>query len=336
MLDLDYAETRFIIDTVQAASQLVTEIQQALVAAAITKDDRSPVTVADFAAQALVGRALAHAFPDDLLVAEEDSHTLRAPESRPVLETVTRFVRGRVGGATPEEVCDWIDHNRAETAHRFWTLDPIDGTKGFLRGDQYVIALALVEEGEVVLGALACPELRVEDLHLGKSPVNKGVLALARRGQGAWLAPLDAAGDPQAYESIGVSPRENPRQARLMRSFEAGHTNVGQIDRFAEELGIEVEPVRMDSQAKYVVLAAGGGELMLRLLSPKAPDYREKIWDQAAGSLILEEAGGRITDLDGRELDFRQGRLLRSNRGVLASNSLLHDAALRALRSIGA
>ena len=52
-----------------------------------------------------------------------------------------------------------IDRGGRESGHRFWTLDPIDGTKGFLRGDQYVVALALVVKGEVQIGALACPNL---------------------------------------------------------------------------------------------------------------------------------------------------------------------------------
>jgi 3'(2'), 5'-bisphosphate nucleotidase len=94
--------------------------------------------------------------------------------------------------------------------------------------------------------------------------------------------------------------------------------------------------VRMDSQAKYAVLAAGKGDLMLRLLSPAKPNYREKIWDQAAGSLVVEEAGGRITDLCGERLDFTVGRTLDNNRGILASNGHLHLAALEALKSLGA
>jgi 3'(2'), 5'-bisphosphate nucleotidase len=91
----------------------------------------------------------------------------------------------------------------------------------------------------------------------------------------------------------------------------------------------------MDSQAKYAVLASGGGEIILRMLSSKQPDYREKIWDQAAGSLILEEAGGKITDLTGLDLDFSTGRTLSKNRGVFASNSVLHDVVLETLKTIG-
>ena len=106
------------------------------------------------------------------------------------------------------------------------------------------------------------------------------------------------------------------------------------MDYLADELSTTAEPVRMDSQAKYMVLAAGKAELYLRFLSPRQPDYKEKIWDQAAGSLIVEEAGGKVSDLYGLPLDFTTGRTLRSNRGVLASNKILHQAALNALRAI--
>jgi 3'(2'), 5'-bisphosphate nucleotidase len=122
----------------------------------------------------------------------------------------------------------------------------------------------------------------------------------------------------------------------LLRSFESGHTNVSQIDILADKMGIEAEPVRMDSQAKYAVLASGGGEIYLRLLSSQKPNYREKIWDQAAGSIVIEEAGGRVTDLDGKPLDFTQGRTLAANRGICATNGILHTDTLNALEAISA
>lgn len=122
----------------------------------------------------------------------------------------------------------------------------------------------------------------------------------------------------------------------MMRSFEAGHTNVDQVDDIAAALGVAGSAVGMDSQAKYAVLAAGGGELLFRLLSPKRPDYKEMIWDQAAGSILLEEAGGRITDLSGKALDFGKGKTLAANRGVFASNGALHEAGLAAIAAVGA
>lgn len=118
--------------------------------------------------------------------------------------------------------------------------------------------------------------------------------------------------------------------------MESAHTNVSQIDQVAATLGVQIEPVRMDSQAKYALLAAGQGEIYLRLLSSRQPDYREKIWDQAAGSLLVEEAGGVVTDLDGKPLDFTAGRMLVNNRGICATNNLLHPLVIQALHASGA
>lgn len=331
MLTLDRPETKFALQVVRQASQLVKLVQAEMVSPAITKDDRSPVTVADFASQALVGRVLTETFPEDTLVGEEDSSTLRQPSGQATLKQVTHFVSKVSPGATPERVCEWIDRGSGEPSTRFWTLDPIDGTKGFLRGDQYAVALALIAEGQVQIGVLGCPNLGV-GYQEGVS--GAGTLAVAVRGEGSWVASLD--GDMTNLQQSSVSKRDDPAKARLLRSFESGHTNINQIDYFSEELGVEVDPVRMDSQAKYVLLAVGKGDLYLRLLSPKQPNYREKIWDQAAGSLIVEEAGGRVSDLSGKALDFNAGRTLQNNRGILASNSYLHAEALQALRAIQA
>jgi 3'(2'), 5'-bisphosphate nucleotidase len=330
MFSLESPELQFAIHAVRQASRLVKQVQAELVSPALTKDDRSPVTVADFASQSLVGCQLSAAYPDDPLVGEEDSTALRAAQAGDMLEQVTRFVARLVPQADSAAVCAWIDRGKADPAQRFWTLDPIDGTKGFLRGDQYAVALALIVAGQVQIGVLGCPNLRS-----GYQPVvdGPGSLAFAVRGAGAWLASLEG---EDGFTRLQVSTCQDPVQARILRSFESGHTNVSQVDLFARALGVQAEPVRMDSQAKYVVQAAGQGELYLRLLSPRQPDYREKIWDQAAGSLLIEEAGGRVTDLGGKPLDFSAGRELSNNRGVLASNGSLHPAALQALRAIAA
>jgi 3'(2'), 5'-bisphosphate nucleotidase len=329
MLNLNSPEIKYMLDAVRRSAMLVQRVQAELVSASLTKDDRSPVTVADFASQALIGKLLVDAFPNDAMVAEEESSALLDPAAAQTLDDVTHFVSLSIPGADSQKVCAWIDHNRVDTAPRFWTLDPIDGTKGFLRGDQYVVALALIDEGEVQIGALGCPNLL--DAHKPNFD-GQGSLVIAARGQGAWSTTMSEQG---SFTPLHVSVVDEPSRARILRSFESGHTNVSQIDEFALSLGVQVEPVRMDSQAKYAFLAAGAGELILRLLSPSQPDYREKVWDQAAGSLILEQAGGRITDLDGKPLDFTKGRRLEDNRGVLASNGLLHETALRALREIG-
>ena len=316
MIDLDHPEIGFAVGALKEAAQLAKQIQREMALKALTKEDRSPVTVADFAVQALLGRSLRLAFPEDTLVAEEDSATLRGTQQHGIQDQVVDSVAHRVPEATSEKVYQWIDRGGKKSGHRFWALDPIDGTKGFLRGDQYAVALALVEKGTVQIGALACPNLE------------SGSLIIAVREQGCWRTHLTG---PERFEKLRVSACLDPAQARVLRSFEAEHTNLGQMDELMRTIGVHAQPLLMDSQAKYAVLAQGAGDLLFRLLSPAYPNYQEKIWDQAAGSLVIEEAGGRITDLDGKLLDFSVGHVLTQNRGVVASNGHLHEAALKAL-----
>jgi 3'(2'), 5'-bisphosphate nucleotidase len=305
-----------------------------MVGSELTKDDRSPVTVADFAVQALIARRLAERLPGSILIGEEQADALRLEEGVETLDQVTHFVRSAVRDATPEEVCGLIDRGSHPEGTRppetFWTLDPIDGTKGFLRREQYAVALALIRDGKVELGALGCPEL--SDAHRPDAG-GPGSLVAAARGEGTWTQPLSGEID---WKRLEVSTRRDPPSARILRSVEKAHTNVDEIGRLAAELGVTAPPIAMDSQAKYAVLAAGAGDVLLRLLSPSRPDYREKIWDQAAGSIVVTETGGRITDLDGRPLDFSHGRTLAKNRGILATNGQLHEAVLVAVHTIGA
>jgi len=333
MFDQDRVEVRFGLEAVRRAVELARRVQDEMVGTALAKSDKSPVTVADFAVQALVGGLLAEAFPGDLLVAEEASGTLQAPENADTLAQVTRFVRGLRPGVDAATVCRWIDRGadgdarRPPAAGRFWTLDPIDGTKGFLRGDQYAVALALLDQGEVQVGILGCPNLNAD---VQPDIAGAGCVVVAVRGQGTWIAP---AVNARGYRRLHVSTRSQPHEARVLRSFEAAHTNTDELSNVVQALGVRAAPVLMDSQAKYAVLAAGHGDLLFRLLSAARPDYREQIWDQAAGSLVVQEAGGCITDLAGKALDFTTGRTLANNRGVLASNGKLHAAALAALKS---
>ncbi len=336
MLDLGSMEIQFAIDAVRQASLLVKQVETEMVSPALTKEDRSPVTVADFAAQALVGRLLWQAFPEDPLVGEESCQALKAPGNQEMLLRVTGFVSRFLPEATPERVCAWIDRGGSNSARRFWTLDPVDGTKGFLRGGQYAVALALVEDGLVQVGVLGCPNLRDGCI---PDRTGSGALVVARRGSGTWVKPVTARAESlseNGFHPVHVSQQADPAEARLLRSFEAGHTNVAQVDELARRMGIHAEAIRMDSQAKYAILAAGGGEISIRLLSPDQPDYQERIWDQAAGSLVIEEAGGRVTDLAGKPFDFSTGRLLSANRGVVATNGHLHALTLRLLKEIGA
>jgi 3'(2'), 5'-bisphosphate nucleotidase len=306
------------------------------------KADRSPVTLADYAAQAVICQALAAAFPADPVVAEEKTADLRrVPDPVPVsgigtgqqemLAQVAYYVQQALPKATLPQVCAWIDYGSAEPGPRFWTLDPVDGTKGFLRGGQYAIALALVEDGQARVSALACPNLPLDP---AQPEGERGVVFLAVCGQGAEMTPLSEGG--LGTQRIAVAPLTDPSAARFAESVEAGHTDQAANARLARSLGITQPPVRMDSQVKYGVVARGEAAIYLRLPSPQQPDYRENIWDHAAGALIVHEAGGRVTDIRGADLDFGQGRKLIKNQGAVVSNGHLHPAILKAVQDTGA
>jgi 3'(2'), 5'-bisphosphate nucleotidase len=333
MIDTSDPKIRFVVNAVRTAASLAGDIQKEMISSALTKNDRSPVTVADFAAQAVVGYLLENQFPGVYLVGEEQADILRSNEEQEVLDHITRYVKRIIPEATPADVCDYIDRGVDDPGKEYWTLDPIDGTKGFLRGAQYATALAYVQDGRVSIGALGCPNMNPD---LAEDLGGEGALLIARRGSGSWITALRKTDVEDTFLPLKTSNRSKPEQARLMRSFEGGHTDAAKIDEFQNALGGSADPVRMDSQVKYALLAGGIGEIYLRLLSPERLDYKEKIWDQAAGSLIVEEAGGMVTDLDGSPLDFSQGRSLKMNRGICATNGLMHKAALVALREINA
>jgi 3'(2'), 5'-bisphosphate nucleotidase len=296
-------EVELAIEAVCEAAQLCVAVRESMVTA-LEKDDRSPVTVADFGSQALVCRRLKMAFSDDPIVGEEDASALREPEQVEMRKTVCRFVNAYVS-VDEETVCKWIDEGNGDVPERFWTLDPIDGTKGFLRGDQYVVALALIDRGKVQVAAIACPALPVD---IDQLDGDCGMLFVAVRGGGTKAMPLSGG----EMVDVRVADAGNAKAWRFAESVEASHG---------------------DHDAQGAV-ARGAAALYLRLPSPKYPDYREKIWDHAAGSLIVEEAGGRVTDMYGKPLDFATDVLMEDNRGVIVSAGEIHDDVINALNGI--
>jgi 3'(2'), 5'-bisphosphate nucleotidase len=128
-----------------------------------------------------------------------------------------------------------------------------------------------------------------------------------------------------------VSDVSTLRDARLLRSFAEAHIDVDRTRRIVQAAGIERPAVLMDSQAKHVTIASGRADLLVRI--PARGDYRERIWDHAAGALAIEEAGGHVTDLDGRPLDFHTGRRFERNRGIVAANRHLHPLILDVIRA---
>lgn len=321
------------ITAVRAASLVTSSVRAEMTGGhTMTKSDRSPVTVADFASQAVVCRLLSAACPEIPVVGEEAADELRKPESAALAQMIREHVEAGLGQVASEaQVLDWIDLGGANVAagskERFWTLDPIDGTKGFLRGDQYVVALALIEAGEVVAGVLGCPYMPV-DADQAEGP--RGILMAAARGQGTWMLPV--VGDEKSRRRVHVSPQGDSRLARFCEPVETEHADQGKSAAVASALGMTAMAVRMDSQAKYAAVSRGQAEIYMRL--PTSATRRECIWDHAAGTIVVQEAGGRVSDIRGQPLDFGQGKKLEKNWGILATNGTLHDAVVRAVGSV--
>ncbi len=322
-------KTEIAVDAVNIASKLCSQVQSEMVSSdAIRKQDRSPVTVADFGSQALICKAISEVFPNDIIIAEENSYSLK--QNPELLERVTEYVNCFVPEETqkkntisPNIVCDWIDLGDGETVDSFWTLDPIDGTKGFLRQNQYAIALAWIVNGEAQLGVLGCPNL---PLLLDDPDSDRGCLFVAAKGEGTSIYTSNGAYIGKANVSEDSS--------RLAESFESTHGDGNTHIKIAKQLGLNKPPLQIDSQAKYGVVARGEASLYLRLPNPKYPDYRECIWDHAAGQIVVEEAGGKVTDANGTPLSYLSGRRMINNRGVVATNGILHAEALSTISAL--
>jgi 3'(2'), 5'-bisphosphate nucleotidase len=235
------------------------------------KDDDSPVTIADREANALIVGGLSAAFPDDGLLSEE------------LPDDGSRMSRPRV-----------------------WMVDPLDGTKDFIRGrDGFSVMIGLVDGDRPALGVIYQP--------IGDK------LYWATRGDGAFLS--RGGGAP---ERLRVSAVNDPSQIRMVAS--KSHRTEA-IDKVRAELGISDELNVGSVGLKLGLIAEGGRDLYVN------PAGHSKLWDACGPEALLAEAGGRLTDLHGAPLDYR-GRELGNVRGLIASNGVLHDEVVARLASL--
>ncbi|KAG8849566.1 hypothetical protein FRB96_000716 [Tulasnella sp. 330] len=357
-------ETQVALSAVNRACHLTSSIFHSLVKGeTLTKSDTSPVTIGDFSAQAVINTILHSAFPNDPIVGEEDAKDLRhETEGRILRERVTELANSALSKPLGndigvEEKAEWgigegvkrsadelltaIDKGTygGSRTGRMWCLDPIDGTKGFLRGEQYAVCLAFIVDATVQVGVIGCPNLPFEDAD-GQIVPGQGSIYVAVRGQGAEKRPFPPT--PAKPVRLGIPNVSNPT-LRLLESVEAAHASHSFNDLVSKSLNITAPSLRMDSQAKYCAVAtqtsgpspsseAGhGGDIYLRLPVP-GKNYLEKIWDHAAGALIISESGGAISDSYGRPLDFGLGRTLGENFGVVAcAKGEVHEKVIKAI-----
>ncbi|KAJ5755932.1 3(2)-5 -bisphosphate nucleotidase HAL2 [Penicillium manginii] len=351
-ITMSYSQERYIAElAVQRASILTQKVFFEKAKGTVSKDDKSPVTIGDFGAQALIIQAIRKNFPNDEIVAEEEASSLR--EDKDLSAEIWRLVKdiklddeesnNLLGGslASEQSMLDIIDEGKSVGGGqgRIWALDPIDGTKGFLRGGQYAVCLGLIVDGDVKVGAIGTPNLPVDDAatidantgaQQGQTAAN-GVLFSAVLGEGATSRPLTT-GTLAASKPISMRPVSDIAQAVFCEGVEAAHSAQGDNAAVAGLLGITAPSVRLDSQAKYCSIARGAGDIYLRL--PVKKDYQEKIWDHAAGDIIVREAGGQVTDIYGARLDFSKGRTLAANKGVVAAPKAHQAQVIDAVKTV--
>ncbi|EER41463.1 3',5'-bisphosphate nucleotidase [Histoplasma capsulatum H143] len=302
---------------VQRASLLTQQVFNEKAKGTLSKDDKSPVTKGDFGAQALIIQAILKNFPGDEIVAEEEASALR--EDKPLSNEIWDLVKDIkltddesdkvLGGPlqSEEAMLDIIDQGKSAGGPkgRIWALDPID-----------------------VSDSAPIPANSTSTKTCGDGT---GMLFSAVLGKGASSRPLSG-GKLQESKSISMRPVLDITKASFCEGVEAAHSAQDDNAAVARMLGIIGPSVRLDSQAKYCSIARGTGDIYLRL--PVRKDYQEKIWDHAAGDLLVREAGGMVTDIHGKRLDFGKGRTLVMNTGVIASPNAIHNQVIDAVQRV--
>lgn len=335
-------ELNVAIGALQKAAQLSQLIVSAKDKGVIEKEDLSPVTVADFAVQALLTATIKNAFPEDRVVGEEDATDLR---KNPILMRRVWELLGRIGNDThlcklpesEEQMCDLIDECGASSpgAGRTWVFDPIDGTKTYVRGELYAINIGFLVDGKQTMGVVGCPNmslnaqapLRNEDI----DPTGEGCIAYAVKGHGAYIRPLK--GSPESVQTKKIARHEAKdirfvTCARIVDSALDGiHEKVA--DRFnAPFPGSDLVPWVL----RWAALAMGLGNTTVWVY--KRRDRYAKVWDHAGAMLLFEETGGKITDVHGKDIDLLAGRKMSDNFGFVAAPEELHGKVLETVHQV--
>ncbi len=309
-----------IFQAVRLAAQLCRRVQELHLVSA-EKTGKEPVTLADYGSQALLGRAISIHYPNDGVVAEESGEQFMSLMSDDERGEVVRLISEFLGEDVRQaDVVRWLDYGQGRDAARTWVIDPIDGTKGFLALRNYVIAAGVMEGGKPTGGVIGSPAYPTDD--------RNGLLLHAQSGA-AFAQPLTGG----AVRRIRVSDRSEASTIRALESVEKSHANHDRMAHVREVAGLgEASLVRIDSMEKYGRIAAGDAELYLRL--PRLNSTRPfMVWDHAAGTALVQAAGGLVTDVDGSPLDFSQGKAL-VNTGIIVSNGHIHDRVIDAVQKI--
>ncbi len=305
------------------AVRLAVELTRRVRALAVNHSDKSandPVTIADYGAQALLLHAISRLHPHASVLSEERSEqflTLVSPENRALIARLLGEVMGE--NATEADVVRWLDFGAGRDDRELWTVDPIDGTRGYVGGGRYCVAIGIMTDRVPTAGLLACPVYPSAD---GRGRMFYTI------GDASYSEPLDGG------EAARISVRSVRESAQFL-PIES--TDLPEIDhpilmRACDYLGIgEIEIPGYEGQDKYATIANGDADFYLR---PERPQDRlHYIWDHVPGTAILTRAGGIASDLTGKPLDFTHGDRL-PTLGLIVSSRAAHERIVAAYQAI--
>lgn len=333
---------------VQKAAMLTKMMLASADKGTLEKEDQTPVTTADLGAQALIISALHGAFPNDSFLGEESAKLLR---DHPLLSkrvwSIVNSTRLENEDAekllaspkSEKEMLDLIDlggNGQGGRHGRIWILDPIDGTLTYMRNQQYAVCLCLIVDGEQAVGALACPNMSLNSEMITENSIVKegnGYLLSAVKGRGSFIRPLTWGNLHQPSPVKLGRPMPAFKDLRFVEALATKSMNHEKHKRVAEKLGAQWPGEDLYSlQIRYIALTVGGHDAVIRI--PKQDWHRACVWDHAGGHLIYEEAGGKVTDMNGKKIDFGAGRRCYNNIGNLLAPSAVHGDILRAVREV--
>ncbi len=311
-----------IIEAVQHAARLTSTIQAGTIDAS-AKGDASPVTVADYGAQAILCRAIQAHFPADGVMGEEGSAGFQeyvTPDAQQSLAALMGDILGT--SVTPADITAWLDIGQdRQHARRVWVIDPIDGTKGFVNGRYYAICVGLLIDSQPAQAVIGLPRSPLDVDGSIAYTTGDGVTVMDMRGNNA--------------RSVQASRRAADDDALLiLESVTLPDIQHQRADAIRQSAGLQSATIeRYDSQLKYTCIAAGYGDLFVRLPRDVQADPH-KAWDHVAGVALLRASGATFTDVRGRPVDFSQGDVL-PHLGFIASNGNpdLHAALLAAVKA---
>ncbi|WPB03112.1 uncharacterized protein RHO25_007749 [Cercospora beticola] len=345
------AELHVACAAVQHCAVLTKQLQRHTVSqdSQISKRDFSPVTVGDFASQALLTSAVHAVFPSDNFLAEESADDLRqnaalldkvwelTESAKPAFEANTPALS--TPGSKDELLTflDWGGTRERSDEGRTWVFDPIDGTATFLRGQQYAINCAMLIDGREEIGIIGCPNVVLHSSTISEDVVDEhglGLMIYAVRGEGTFVRPMQSNGELAPATKLERHGDKASLDSLIWSDCSMYTSTILELhQKVAAKLNTRWPGVDLfSSLMKYAALGLGRSHIVVRIF--RYTSWRSNIWDHAGGILIFEESGGKVTDLNGKPIDFTTGRKMASNYGLVCAPSSVHGQVLKLAQDV--